>query len=167
MKKVAPAKPARNTLNPERVLQTACTLVDTHGAAALTMRRLGAELGVVPMAVYNHFPDRDAILDAIAEHSLGKIAARVRSGGWRTRLDAMIGDLRDLAVGHPHVYDISLSRPNKPAAAMMLMFEALDASTPNEEMLAYWLVLEREDNADLERDYEAAWKRWAPSARRR
>ena len=42
------------------------------------------------------------------------------------------------------------------------MFEALDASTPNEEMLAYWLVLEREDNADLERDYEAAWKRWAP-----
>ena len=42
------------------------------------------------------------------------------------------------------------------------MFEAIDASTSNVEMLAYWLVLERETDADLEQDYERAWTAWAP-----
>ena len=42
------------------------------------------------------------------------------------------------------------------------MFEALDANTSNEKMLAYWLVLELEAGADLERDYEAAWDAWTP-----
>lgn len=117
----------RVTLDPEKVLATACGVINAEGVNALTMRRLGAELGVVPMAVYNHFKDRDALLDAVAENALGQIAARDRRGGWRARLDAMIRDLRDLAIEHPHEYAVALSRPNKPLAAMQLMFEAMDA----------------------------------------
>ena len=122
---VGPA--ARSTLTPARVLEAAYTVIDAEGPEALTMRRLGAELGVVAMAIYNHFPDRDALLDAIAEHALGAIASRPRRGGWRTRLNAMIRDLRDLAVAHPHIYAMALCRPSKPPSAMSLMFEALDA----------------------------------------
>ena len=42
------------------------------------------------------------------------------------------------------------------------MFEAVYADRPNEEFLSYWLHLEREANADIESDYERAWKTWAP-----
>lgn len=127
MREAPVSKPSRTTLSPARVLEAACAIVDSEGSDALTMRRLGADLGVVPMAVYNYYPDRESLLDAIAEHALGSIAARERRGGWRVRLDAMIRDLRDLAIQHPYLYAVALSRPNKPIAAMQLMFEAMDA----------------------------------------
>lgn len=42
------------------------------------------------------------------------------------------------------------------------MFEVLRTERTREELLSYWLDLEREAGADIERDYEAAWKHWAP-----
>ena len=48
------------------MLEEAFELVDAEGIDALTMRALGARLGVAPMAIYNHFQDRDAIIDALA-----------------------------------------------------------------------------------------------------
>ena len=49
------------------VLAHAVTLLDTHGLSALTMRRLGAELGVQPSAIYHHFPSKQALLAAVAD----------------------------------------------------------------------------------------------------
>ena len=40
------------------------------------------------------------------------------------------------------------------------MFEAVYESRSNEELLSYWLDLEKNAGADLERDYERAWKQW-------
>ena len=42
------------------------------------------------------------------------------------------------------------------------MFEAIYENRTNQEHLSYWLDLEREAGADIERDYEAAWNDWAP-----
>jgi AcrR family transcriptional regulator len=48
-------------------VKTALALVDREGLKALSMRRLGAELGFDPMAVYYHVPNKQALLDAIVE----------------------------------------------------------------------------------------------------
>jgi AcrR family transcriptional regulator len=54
-------------LRREQIVKTALALVDREGLKALSMRRLGAELGFDPMAVYYHVPNKQALLDAIVE----------------------------------------------------------------------------------------------------
>ena len=62
-RRVGPTAP----LQREVIVSTALALVDREGLQALSMRRLGAALGVDPMAVYYHLPSKQALLDAIVE----------------------------------------------------------------------------------------------------
>ena len=59
------------------VLAHAVELLDTHGLSALTMRRLGTELGVQPSAIYHHFENKQTLLAAVAD----EILARGPGGG--------------------------------------------------------------------------------------
>ena len=63
----------RQPLSRERIVDTAIALVDAEGLDALTMRRLGAELGMDPMAVYYYLPNKAALLDAVVEAVMAKI----------------------------------------------------------------------------------------------
>jgi AcrR family transcriptional regulator len=56
-----------------QIVAAALKIVDREGLKALSMRRLGAELGVDPMAVYYHLPNKQALLDAIVEAVMGSI----------------------------------------------------------------------------------------------
>ncbi len=70
-------KPARapreGPLTRERIVRAALGLVDRDGLKALSMRRLGAALGVDPMAVYYHLPNKEALLDALVEAVMAEI----------------------------------------------------------------------------------------------
>jgi len=69
-----PATPKpRQPLSRERIVDTAIALVDAEGLDALTMRRLGAELGMDPMAVYYYVPNKAALLDAVVEAVMAEI----------------------------------------------------------------------------------------------
>src|SRR5215207_2368495 len=57
----------RAPLSRARVLQTAADLADTAGIDALTIRRLAERLGVEPMSLYYHVPNKEAILDGTIE----------------------------------------------------------------------------------------------------
>ena len=63
----------RQPLSHERIVDTAIALVDAEGLDALTMRRLGAELGMDPMAVYYYVPNKAALLDAVVEAVMAEI----------------------------------------------------------------------------------------------
>lgn len=54
-------------LSRERVLAAALDLVDREGLSALSMRRLGSELGVEAMALYRYASSKDALLDGLVE----------------------------------------------------------------------------------------------------
>ena len=60
-------------LSRESIVSAALSLVDREGLKALSMRRLGSELGVDPMAIYYHVPNKDALLDAIVEAVMSQI----------------------------------------------------------------------------------------------
>ena len=49
------------------IVRTAIAVADEEGLSALSMRRLGAELGVEAMALYHHIPSKDALLDLMVE----------------------------------------------------------------------------------------------------
>lgn len=60
-----PGKQGREPLTREKILAKAIELVDAEGVDGLSMRRLGEALGVEAMALYHHFPNKDAILDGV------------------------------------------------------------------------------------------------------
>jgi TetR/AcrR family tetracycline transcriptional repressor len=75
------AKPKpRQPLSRQRIVDAAIALVDAEGLDALTMRRLGAELGMDPMAVYYYVPNKAALLDAVVEAVMAEIDLGVDDG---------------------------------------------------------------------------------------
>ena len=62
----------RTPLNRERVLRAAVALADEAGIESLSMRRLGQELGVEAMSLYNHVANKDDLLNGITDLVLGR-----------------------------------------------------------------------------------------------
>ena len=64
------------------MIATALRVTDADGLDALTMRRLGTELGVDPMAAYRHVAGKADLLDAIVEAVLAEIKIPEPGGRW-------------------------------------------------------------------------------------
>ena len=60
---------ARPRLSRDRVLQAAVSLADANGIEALSMRRLGEQLGVEAMSLYRHVASKDDLLDAMVRET--------------------------------------------------------------------------------------------------
>jgi len=103
----------REPLNRQRVLEAAVRLVDRDGLSALSMRRLGAELGVEAMSLYNHVPNKAALLDGIVELMLREVRRQPSDGGadWAERLRAAARSYYRLAHAHPHIFPLVAMRP--------------------------------------------------------
>jgi AcrR family transcriptional regulator len=102
---------AAPTLSRAEVCQEALALVDEEGLAALSMRRLGARLGVEAMSLYNHVRDKADLLDALHAAVLGELAPARADGDWRALLTAQAGALRDALAAHPKLVPVIATRP--------------------------------------------------------
>ncbi|WP_330329740.1 TetR family transcriptional regulator [Streptomyces sp. NBC_00536] len=95
---------ARSSLTREEVLEAAASLVKQHGPAALTMRKLAAELGTAVTSIYWHVGNRESLLDALVERTVRDMGA-VRPTG-RTPADRIVSVARILRRelrGRPHL----------------------------------------------------------------
>jgi AcrR family transcriptional regulator len=91
----------RAPLTRERVLLAAVELADRGGIAALSMRRLGQDLGVEAMALYRHVRDKDDLLDGVVDLLVGQIGRPGPGGAWGTRLRAQLMAARRIMLIHP------------------------------------------------------------------
>jgi AcrR family transcriptional regulator len=73
----------RPPLTKERILKAGIDLADREGLGALTMRRLGAELGYEAMALYKHVANKEEILDGMVEHVIGEIEIPAEGADWK------------------------------------------------------------------------------------
>jgi AcrR family transcriptional regulator len=73
----------RPPLTRERVFQAAVDVADRDGLGALTMRRLGAELGVEAMSLYKHVTNKEEVLEGIIELVVGEIETPREGADWR------------------------------------------------------------------------------------
>ncbi len=110
----------RSPLLRERIVATALALVDHEGLKALSMRRLGAELGVDPMAVYYHIPNKEALFDAIVEAVMAEIdlSADHSADPPVERVVRAARAYRDVLLAHSHALPIVLARGPATAAAL-------------------------------------------------
>ncbi|GAA3861293.1 TetR/AcrR family transcriptional regulator C-terminal domain-containing protein [Leifsonia kafniensis] len=81
-----PARRGAARLDRQRILDAARALCDEEGLPALTMRRLGAELGVDSTAMYRHFRDKEALLSTLIDELFLDIAEPPANAPWRDNL---------------------------------------------------------------------------------
>ena len=110
----------RTPLSRERVVAAAMDLADAEGIAAITMRRLAADLSVEAMSLYHHVPGKERLLDGLTEVVLGEInaavAARVRADdNWSTALRHRCLAAREVMVRHRWAPGLLGSRSSIPA----------------------------------------------------
>jgi TetR/AcrR family transcriptional regulator, tetracycline repressor protein len=129
-------------LTREHIVRTALGLVDREGVKALSMRRLGAELGVDPMAVYYHLPNKDALLDAIVEAVMAEIDLGVDNPADppEERILCAARAYRDAMLAHANALPIVLSRGPRTPVAMrpveLLIGILRDAGLPPSRAMA-------------------------------
>lgn len=119
--------PVRQRLNRDRVLDAAVALADRDGSEALTVRRLADDLGVHPTSLYNHVPDKTAILDGVVERLFDEIAFPEQVDGWPGWVRALAERLRGLARRHPGAFMVLTRRPAENPAAYRITELGLDA----------------------------------------
>jgi AcrR family transcriptional regulator len=107
----APAAP-RARLSRDRVLQAAVAVADRDGLGALTMRRLGQELGVEAMSLYHHVANKDAVLDGIVDLVVGLIEVPPAGTGWRTAMHRRAVSAHEVLLAHPWAAMLVISRFN-------------------------------------------------------
>ena len=100
----------RTPLTRDRVLQAALALADAHGIDALTMRRLGEELGVGPMALYRHAANKDDIIDAIVDLVFAEVTLPAMDGDWMSAMRERSVSLRDVLLRHRWAVGLMESR---------------------------------------------------------
>jgi len=96
-----PIEERRTPLTRERVLQAAVDLADRGGNEALSMRKLGQELGVDAMALYRHVRGKDDLLDGLVEVIVGQIERPTPGADWKTSLRRQAMAARSVMLQHP------------------------------------------------------------------
>ncbi|MEI5675899.1 MULTISPECIES: TetR/AcrR family transcriptional regulator C-terminal domain-containing protein [unclassified Nocardioides] len=82
------------------VVDRAIDVLDAYGLADLSMRRLGAELGVQPSALYHHFANKQLLLAAVADEVLARGARPPIDGSWDEQVIAVCSTLRDAVLAY-------------------------------------------------------------------
>jgi AcrR family transcriptional regulator len=95
----------------EVVLAAALEIIDADGADGLSMRRLARALGRDPMILYRHAPNKAALLDGVAETVLAQLTVDPADPDWAAQLRAVARHYRALALAHPHVVPLLVTRP--------------------------------------------------------
>jgi AcrR family transcriptional regulator len=97
----SPTPDRRQPLTRARILATAVGLADRSGAEALSMRRLGQELGVDPMALYRHVRNKDDLLDGVLAVVVGQMEPAPAGLAWRPGLRELAMNARRVMLRHP------------------------------------------------------------------
>ena len=96
------------TLSRERIVEVALDIAEREGPDALSMRRIAAELGTGAMSLYNHLPDKAALLEALAQRVLSEVELP-RQAAWPEVTRAWSASLRATLLRHHSLVTIVIS----------------------------------------------------------
>lgn len=93
------------------LLETAYRVVDSEGSEAISMRALSRELGVSSAAPFRHFPDKQVLLDAVAEKAAAELERKLDEASTDdcdalTQFRAMTVAYVRFAAEHPALFDL-------------------------------------------------------------
>jgi AcrR family transcriptional regulator len=133
----------RSPLSRERIVRAALDYIDANGLDALSMHKLGAELGVKAMSLYNHVANKDDVLDGVVELMWTEVEtdAPVKDD-WRAGTRALANAMRDMVRRHPNAATLTTTQSYMPQSALRTVQRHVAALTTAglREDLAYALL---------------------------
>jgi AcrR family transcriptional regulator len=117
----------RGRLSLDLIVATAVRIIEAEGEAAASMRRIAAELDVAAMSLYNHVPNKAALLDAVADWVGTQIELPTEPGAdWEARARTLLHAFRDVVSRYPNCMQLSMSRAPMSTVALVPLEYALD-----------------------------------------
>lgn len=120
-----------HTLSREKIIEAALDLIDKNGTNAVTMRAMAHALDVTPMALYNHFDDKNELLRGIAEYVIGRVDFDGGHANWQDQLRHCFRTLRGICLAHPGLpalLEIEAAAPASVYRPMDVAVAALEAA---------------------------------------
>ena len=148
----------------EHIAQVALEILESEGAEAVSMRRVASAVGITPMAIYHHFPNREALLNFITDREFSKLLEYVLAHPLRGDTESRLADLLqgyvDYALTRPRIFDYVFSRPRPGARSFPRDFQARRSPTLNPVADVVAAAMEQ---GDLRKDdvWEIAFALWA------
>jgi AcrR family transcriptional regulator len=137
----------------QKIATAARRLLDREGAEAVTMRRIAEAVGVTPMAVYRHYPDRAGLLNALANEGFEELARRLATQRFSVdiarRLTKMANIYLEHALENPRLFELMFLKPREGARRYPRDFKLGDSPTAN---LLAEVVREGVDSGYLRKD---------------
>jgi AcrR family transcriptional regulator len=113
-------------LSRERIITAAIDVIEREGADAVSMRRIAAELGCGVMSLYNHVPNKAALLDDVAERVMSGIEFTAAPGtSWEEQVRAQARAFRAITRRYPRSTMVVVSRPATSATGLRPIENAL------------------------------------------
>ena len=139
-----PGRPSR--ISHQQIVAETLAMLEADGLAGFSLARLARCVGVTPMALYNYFPSRDALLDAAAEAMFDGFEISAGEGNWESKIRAWLEALRDLIQRYP--VSLQIIRWDDHVAPSWIkiwlpMAQTLEAEGLHGEKLAFglrWLI---------------------------
>jgi len=117
----------------QAILSAARLLLDEGGAEAVSMRKIAERVGVTAMAIYRHFPDREALLNALADQGFAELSKAqltgIAPGPVLDRMAAGLEIFLDFGIDHPRLFELMFLSKRPGARQFPHDFEAGDSPT--------------------------------------
>lgn len=129
-------------LTREMLTSAALRIVDNDGLKALSMRRLGLELGVDPMAAYRHLSNKANLLDEVVAEVMSQIDTDAidTARPWQDQLRVLARSYLAALMAHPHAAPLIAQRSLRTAGSLRVVEKALrimtDAGVPISDAVA-------------------------------
>ncbi len=118
-----------------KILDAARRLLDNEGADAVTMRRVAQATGITAMAIYRHYPNREGLLNTLADEGFTELAAQLAerrfSGSIEQRLTEMADIYIDHALHNPRLFELMFLKPRPGARRYPQDFKTGQSPTAN------------------------------------
>jgi AcrR family transcriptional regulator len=132
-------------LDRDTILVVAETILEQEGLDALTMRRVGAELGADPTALYRHFRNKEELVLELADRAFGRVPRVDTKLHWRDGLRQLAKHIRTIYEVHPDFAAVLVRQPDETPNLERLSEETLRllaaAGLPPEEAAHVYAVL--------------------------
>lgn len=148
----------------QRIARSALRILENEGPIAVSMRRIAGVVGITPMAIYHHFPNREILLRSVVDKEFAQLLDLIQKTPSRSSCEADIMHIMDAYIDYaftrPHIFDYVFSKPRPDARRFPDDFRARRSPTlnPIADTLALWM-----EKGKLKKDdvWEIALELWA------
>jgi AcrR family transcriptional regulator len=121
-----PRPEPRARLSRERILLAATALADDGGIESLTMRKLGEQVGVEAMSLYNHVANKDDLLNGMIDGVFSEVHLPSGDTDWRSAMHQRAASMRQVLARHRWAIGLMESR-SAPGPATLRHHDAVIA----------------------------------------